>query len=96
MILKLLLVNERAAPEWLQTLTVSLEPIQNSWQKAQCQMGVDPMSRRVTVKLVDDIDGQARAHETVEFSIDGVHYAIDIMPRSCAKSFRCGLSTPAA
>lgn len=36
------------------------------------------MSRRVTVMLVDDIDGQARAHETVEFSIDGVHYAIDL------------------
>lgn len=36
------------------------------------------MSRRVTVMLVDDVDGEVRAHETVEFSIDGVHYAIDL------------------
>lgn len=35
------------------------------------------MAEQVTVALVDDVDG-SEADETVEFSLDGVHYAIDL------------------
>lgn len=35
------------------------------------------MAEQVTVALVDDLDG-SEADETVEFSLDGVHYAIDL------------------
>lgn len=35
------------------------------------------MAEQVTVSLVDDLDG-SQAEETVEFALDGVHYAIDL------------------
>lgn len=35
------------------------------------------MAEQVIVALVDDLDG-SQAEETVEFSLDGVHYAIDL------------------
>lgn len=36
------------------------------------------MAKKVTVALVDDIDGQTAADETVVFSVDGVAYEIDL------------------
>ncbi|BBB43345.1 histone-like nucleoid-structuring protein Lsr2 [Mycobacteroides abscessus] len=36
------------------------------------------MAKRVTVTLVDDLDGMAHADETVEFKLDGLFYAIDL------------------
>ena len=47
------------------------------------------MARRVQVMLVDDIDG-GEATETVTFSLDGVHYEIDLS-ESNAASLRAGL-----
>ena len=35
------------------------------------------MAEQVIVALVDDLDG-SEAEETVEFSLDGAHYAIDL------------------
>lgn len=35
------------------------------------------MSRRILVALVDDLDG-TRAEETIDFSLDGVSYHIDL------------------
>jgi hypothetical protein len=36
------------------------------------------MAKKVTVTLVDDYDGKSTANETVQFSIDGVAYEIDL------------------
>ena len=36
-----------------------------------------PVAEKVTVALVDDLDG-SEAVETVEFGLDGVYYAIDL------------------
>lgn len=36
---------------------------------------------RVTVTLIDDLDGLAHADETVEFELDSVSYAIDMSSR---------------
>lgn len=36
------------------------------------------MARKVTVLLVDDIDGTSAADETVAFALDGVHYELDL------------------
>lgn len=36
------------------------------------------MAKLVTVTLVDDFDGAARADETVEFELDGDRYSIDL------------------
>jgi Lsr2 len=36
------------------------------------------MAKKVTVTLIDDVDGEAVADETVEFSLDGVSYEIDL------------------
>ncbi|OHT89145.1 histone-like nucleoid-structuring protein Lsr2 [Mycobacteroides saopaulense] len=36
------------------------------------------MAKLVTVTLIDDFDGVARADETVEFGLDGVSYRIDL------------------
>ena len=36
------------------------------------------MAQKVTVTLVDDIDEEATAEETVEFAVDGVSYEIDL------------------
>jgi hypothetical protein len=35
------------------------------------------VAQKVTVQLVDDVDG-TEAESTVEFGLDGVHYAIDL------------------
>lgn len=43
------------------------------------------MAKKVTVTLVDDFDGEGPADETVEFSIDGVSYEIDLSVRNAQK-----------
>lgn len=43
------------------------------------------MAKKVTVTLVDDFDGEGPADETVEFSIDGVSYEIDLASRNARK-----------
>lgn len=48
------------------------------------------MAQKVTVQLVDDIDG-GPADETVSFSLDGVSYEIDLSEKNAA-SFRDALA----
>jgi hypothetical protein len=48
------------------------------------------MAQKVTVLLVDDIDGGS-ADETVSFSLDGVSYEIDLSTKN-AKAFRDALA----
>jgi hypothetical protein len=36
------------------------------------------MARKVTVTLVDDLDGRSGSDETVQFGLDGVSYEIDL------------------
>jgi hypothetical protein len=48
------------------------------------------MAQKVTVQLVDDIDG-GPAEETVSFSLDGVSYEIDLSSGNAA-AFRDGLA----
>lgn len=43
------------------------------------------MAKKVTVTLVDDFDGDGVADETVEFSLDGVTYEIDLSTKNAAK-----------
>ncbi|WP_195165883.1 Lsr2 dimerization domain-containing protein [Mycobacteroides abscessus] len=43
------------------------------------------MAKKVTVTLVDDVDGEASADETVEFGIDGVSYEIDLSSKNAEK-----------
>ncbi len=43
------------------------------------------MAKKVTVTLVDDFDGEGPADETVEFSIDGVSYEIDLSAKNARK-----------
>jgi hypothetical protein len=43
------------------------------------------MAKKVTVTLVDDFDGEGPADETVEFSIDGVTYEIDLSAKNAKK-----------
>ncbi len=43
------------------------------------------MAQKVTVTLIDDVDGEASADETVEFSLDGVTYEIDLSSDNAAK-----------
>ena len=43
------------------------------------------MAKKVTVTLVDDFDGDGPADETVEFSLDGVSYEIDLSARNAKK-----------
>lgn len=43
------------------------------------------MAKKVTVTLVDDFDGSGPADETVEFSIDGVSYEIDLSAKNAQK-----------
>lgn len=42
------------------------------------------MAQKVTVQLVDDVDG-SEAESTVEFSLDGVDYTIDLSSGNAAK-----------
>ena len=41
------------------------------------------MAQKVVVSLVDDLDGGA-ADETVQFSLDGKHYEIDLSDKNAA------------
>ena len=43
------------------------------------------MAKKVTVTLIDDVDGEAAADETVEFGIDGVSCEIDLSAANAAK-----------
>lgn len=43
------------------------------------------MAKKVTVTLVDDFDGEGPADETVEFSVDGVSYEIDLSAKNAKK-----------
>jgi len=43
------------------------------------------MAKKVTVTLVDDFDGDGPADETVEFSIDGASYEIDLSAKNAKK-----------
>jgi len=43
------------------------------------------MAKKVTVTLVDDFDGDGPADETVEFSIDGLSYEIDLSAKNAKK-----------
>ncbi|MDR7303043.1 histone-like nucleoid-structuring protein Lsr2 [Haloactinomyces albus] len=42
------------------------------------------MAQKVTVQLVDDVDG-SEAESTVEFGLDGVNYAIDLSADNAAE-----------
>jgi nucleoid-associated protein Lsr2 len=39
---------------------------------------ISGMAQRTTVSLIDDLDGQSEADETVEYAVDGVTYEIDL------------------
>ncbi|NLE78089.1 MAG: Lsr2 family protein [Rhodococcus sp.] len=43
------------------------------------------MAKKVTVTLVDDVDSNKSADETVEFGLDGTHYEIDLSAENAAK-----------
>lgn len=43
------------------------------------------MAKKVTVSLIDDVDGESIADETIEFAIDGVSYEIDLSSVNAAK-----------
>ena len=43
------------------------------------------MAKKVTVTLIDDVDQESTADETVEFSLDGVAYEIDLSSDNAAK-----------
>ncbi|RVW00567.1 histone-like nucleoid-structuring protein Lsr2 [Rhodococcus xishaensis] len=43
------------------------------------------MAKKVTVTLIDDVDQDATADETVEFGLDGVAYEIDLSSENAAK-----------
>lgn len=43
------------------------------------------MAKKVTVALVDDIDGASEADETVTFAVDGVEYEIDLSSANAEK-----------
>lgn len=49
------------------------------------------MAKKVTVTLVDDVDGKSDANESVEFGIDGVNYEIDLSSKN-AENLRNQLS----
>ncbi|MBS4103001.1 histone-like nucleoid-structuring protein Lsr2 [Tsukamurella paurometabola] len=43
------------------------------------------MARKVTVTLTDDLDDSVAADETVQFSLDGVQYEIDLSTKNAEK-----------
>ena len=43
------------------------------------------MAKKVTITLVDDIDGTSSADETVSFSLGGVSYEIDLSSDNAGK-----------
>ncbi|MEV0108600.1 Lsr2 family protein [Nocardia sp. NPDC050799] len=48
------------------------------------------MARRVIVTIVDDLDGESVAAETVSFGVDGLLYEIDLSEEN-AREFRAAL-----
>lgn len=50
------------------------------------------MAKKITVTIIDDIDGEGPADESVEFGVDGVTYEIDLSSKN-AEKFRNQLST---
>ncbi len=42
------------------------------------------MAQKITVELVDDLDGQI-AEETVSFALDGIQYQIDLTEKNALK-----------
>src|SRR3954454_12376150 len=53
--------------------------------RARTEGAVCAMAKKVTVTLVDDFDGEGSADETVEFSLDGVTYEIDLSSKNAQK-----------
>lgn len=47
------------------------------------------VAKRVVVTMVDDLDNDSPADETVEFSIDGVSYEIDLTSGHAAELREC-------
>ncbi len=43
------------------------------------------MAKKVTVTLIDDVDQETAADESVEFGLDGVTYEIDLSEENAAK-----------
>jgi hypothetical protein len=43
------------------------------------------MAKQVVVTMVDDYDGKSQADETVQFSIDGVSYEMDLSVLNASK-----------
>lgn len=43
------------------------------------------MARQVNISIIDDLDGKSVADETVEFSIDGTTYEIDLCEKNAEK-----------
>lgn len=43
------------------------------------------MAKKVTVAIIDDIDGRTAADETVEFAVDGISYEIDLSSTNAEK-----------
>ncbi|MFF0814608.1 Lsr2 family protein [Rhodococcus sp. NPDC003318] len=43
------------------------------------------MAKKVTVTLIDDVDQESAADETVEFGLDGVTYEIDLSSENAGK-----------
>lgn len=43
------------------------------------------MAKQVVVTIVDDYDGESKADETVQFSIDGVSYEMDLSVLNAGK-----------
>ncbi|MEV0947444.1 Lsr2 family protein [Rhodococcus sp. NPDC049939] len=43
------------------------------------------MAKKVTVTLIDDVDQEVSADETVEFGLDGVQYEIDLSSENAEK-----------
>lgn len=50
------------------------------------------MAKRMYTVLVDDIDGETEAAETIEFGLDGVRYEIDLSEAN-AMAMRGSLTT---
>jgi hypothetical protein len=48
---------------------------------------ISDMAQKTTVSLIDDLDGQSEADETVEYAVDGETYEIDLT-KDNAKALR--------
>lgn len=43
------------------------------------------MAKKITVAIIDDVDSESVAEESIEFSIDGITYEIDLSSRHASK-----------